>query len=121
MQAQNPALRLPSLMAQDKIRPADTSNRICPRRDADAGALTCVPPRSARACWALAGALLVIWMGFAGLFVSRGGGNFLTPRNCWNLSVQTPSIVAATGMALVIVTTSTCQLVRCSGSTSRPW
>lgn len=45
-------------------------------------------------------ALLVIWVGFH--FMS--GGTFLTPRNLWNLSVQT-SVVAimATGMVLVIV------------------
>jgi D-xylose transport system permease protein len=45
-------------------------------------------------------ALLVIWVGFH--FLS--GGTFLTPRNLWNLSVQT-SVVAilATGMVLIIV------------------
>jgi D-xylose transport system permease protein len=45
-------------------------------------------------------ALLVIWVGFH--FMS--GGTFLTPRNMWNLSVQT-SVVAimATGMVLIIV------------------
>ena len=44
--------------------------------------------------------LLVIWVGFH--FLS--GGTFLTPRNMWNLTVQT-SVVAimATGMVLVIV------------------
>lgn len=46
-------------------------------------------------------ALAVIWVGFH--FLS--GGTFLTPRNLWNLSVQTASIsVMATGMVLVIVT-----------------
>ena len=47
------------------------------------------------------GLLLVIWIGFH--FLS--GGTFLTPRNLWNLTVQT-SVVAimATGMVLVIVT-----------------
>jgi D-xylose transport system permease protein len=47
------------------------------------------------------GLLLVIWVGFH--FLS--GGTFLTPRNMWNLTVQT-SVVAimATGMVLVIVT-----------------
>lgn len=46
------------------------------------------------------GLLLVIWIGFH--FLS--GGTFLTPRNMWNLTVQT-SVVAimATGMVLVIV------------------
>ncbi|WP_353644443.1 sugar ABC transporter permease [Mesorhizobium sp. WSM2239] len=47
------------------------------------------------------GALLIIWVGFH--FLS--GGLFLTPRNLWNLSVQSSSIaVMATGMVLVIVT-----------------
>jgi D-xylose transport system permease protein len=47
------------------------------------------------------GALLLIWIGFD-IF---SGGLFLTPRNLWNLSVQSASIsVMATGMVLVIVT-----------------
>ena len=47
------------------------------------------------------GALVLIWVGFH--FLS--GGVFLTPRNLWNLSVQTASVaVMATGMVLVIVT-----------------
>ncbi|MEO1090552.1 MAG: sugar ABC transporter permease [Pseudomonadota bacterium] len=46
-------------------------------------------------------ALAVIWIGFD----LASGGVFLTPRNLWNLSVQTASIaVMATGMVLVIVT-----------------
>ncbi|WP_407048517.1 sugar ABC transporter permease [Methyloraptor flagellatus] len=46
-------------------------------------------------------ALAVIWVGFDVLT----GGGFLTPRNLWNLSVQSASIaVMATGMVLVIVT-----------------
>ena len=52
------------------------------------------------------GALMLIWVGFHlyGHFVN-GFGAFLTPRNLWNLSVQTSSIaVMATGMVLVIVT-----------------
>ncbi|MBX2839744.1 MAG: sugar ABC transporter permease [Gammaproteobacteria bacterium] len=52
------------------------------------------------------GALLLIWLGFHfyGYFVN-GYGAFLTPRNLWNLSVQTSSIaVMATGMVLIIVT-----------------
>ncbi len=52
------------------------------------------------------GALMLIWLGFHfyGYFVN-GFGAFLTPRNLWNLSVQTSSIaVMATGMVLVIVT-----------------
>ena len=47
------------------------------------------------------GALAIIWIGFN--FFS--GGLFLTPRNLWNLSVQTASVaVMVTGMVLVIVT-----------------
>lgn len=47
------------------------------------------------------GGLLVIWV----LFNILSGGTFLTPRNLWNLTVQT-SVVAimATGMVLIIVT-----------------
>jgi len=46
-------------------------------------------------------ALLVIWVGFHIL----SNGLFLTPRNLWNLSVQSSSVaVMATGMVLVIVT-----------------
>jgi D-xylose transport system permease protein len=47
------------------------------------------------------GALLLIWITFHVL----SGGLFLTPRNLWNLSVQSSSVaVMATGMVLVIVT-----------------
>lgn len=54
----------------------------------------------------MVGALLLIWIGFHfyGYFKS-GFGAFLTPRNLWNLSVQTASIgIMATGMVLVIIT-----------------
>ena len=45
-------------------------------------------------------ALAVIWIGFN--IVS--GGTFLSPRNLWNLSVQSASIgIMATGMVLIIV------------------
>src|SRR5207244_7918309 len=48
----------------------------------------------------LAGALAVIWIAFD--IVS--GGTFLSPRNLWNLSVQSASIgIMATGMVLIIV------------------
>jgi len=47
------------------------------------------------------GALLLIWIAFDVL----SGGLFLTPRNLWNLSVQSSSVaIMATGMMLVIVT-----------------
>lgn len=49
----------------------------------------------------MVGALAVIWVGIHLL----SGGLFLTPRNLWNLSVQTSSVaIMATGMVLVIVT-----------------
>jgi D-xylose transport system permease protein len=45
-------------------------------------------------------ALAVIWT----VFHFMSGGTFLTPRNLWNLSVQTASVaIMATGMVLVIV------------------
>src|SRR5438093_2856559 len=45
-------------------------------------------------------ALAVIWIAFDIL----SGGTFLTPRNLWNLSVQSASIaIMATGMVLIIV------------------
>ena len=54
----------------------------------------------------MVGALALIWVGFHvyGQLAS-GFGAFLTPRNLWNLSVQTASIgIMATGMVLVIIT-----------------
>jgi len=54
----------------------------------------------------MAGALLLVWVGFH-LYgaIFNGFGAFLTPRNLWNLSVQTSSIgIMACGMVLVIVT-----------------
>jgi D-xylose transport system permease protein len=54
----------------------------------------------------MVGALLLIWLGFH-LYgaVVNGGGVFLTPRNLWNLSVQTSMTgIMATGMVLVIIT-----------------
>ncbi len=72
-------------------------------RNAEAGAIT----RFLRATeidtrlLGMVGALLIIWIGFHILT----NGLFLTPRNLWNLSVQTTEIaVMATGMVLIIVT-----------------
>lgn len=49
----------------------------------------------------MVGALVIIWVGFQ----IMTGGLFLTPRNLWNLTVQTSSVaVMATGMVLIIVT-----------------
>jgi len=49
----------------------------------------------------MVGALAVIWIGFHII----SGGLFLTPRNLWNLSVQSASVaIMSTGMVLVIVT-----------------
>ena len=48
----------------------------------------------------MVGALAVIWI----FFNIVSNGNFITPRNLWNLSVQTSSVaIMATGMVLVIV------------------
>jgi D-xylose transport system permease protein len=50
-------------------------------------------------------ALLLIWIGFHVYgAIANGGGVFITPRNLWNLLVQTSSIAVMTsGMVLVIV------------------
>ncbi|MFV1851850.1 MAG: sugar ABC transporter permease [Thalassospira sp.] len=49
----------------------------------------------------LAVVLLIIWVGFD----IASGGRFITPRNIFNLSVQTASVaVMACGMVLIIVT-----------------
>ncbi len=46
-------------------------------------------------------ALFIIWL----LFNYFSGGRFLTPRNLWNLAVQSASItIMATGMVFIIVT-----------------
>lgn len=48
----------------------------------------------------LIAALAIIWIGFN----IMSGGLFLTPRNLWNLSVQSASVaIMATGMVLIIV------------------
>ena len=48
----------------------------------------------------LIGALVLIWIGFN----IMSDGLFLTPRNLWNLSVQSASVaIMATGMVLIIV------------------
>ena len=54
----------------------------------------------------MVGALAMIWIGFHVYGqLANGFGAFLTPRNLWNLSVQTASIgIMACGMVLVIVT-----------------
>src|SRR5262245_21259869 len=50
--------------------------------------------------YGLAIALIAIWIAFQVL----SGGDFLTARNLWNLSVQSTSIaIMATGMVLIIV------------------
>jgi len=47
------------------------------------------------------GALLLIWI----VFHLMSGDRFLTPRNLWNLSVQTSGVaIMSTGMVLIIVT-----------------
>ena len=53
----------------------------------------------------MVGALILIWVGFQIVGQLRTGeGVFLTPRNLWNLLVQTSAIaVMSTGMVLIIV------------------
>ncbi len=53
----------------------------------------------------MVGALILIWVGFQIFGQWRTGeGVFLTPRNLWNLSVQTSAIaIMSTGMVLIIV------------------
>ena len=53
----------------------------------------------------MVGALILIWVGFQIFGILRtGDGVFLTPRNLWNLLVQTSAIaVMSTGMVLIIV------------------
>src|SRR5450755_2456063 len=50
-------------------------------------------------------AIALIWFGFhVYTIVQTGEGLFLTPRNLWNLTVQTSSVaVMASGMVLIIV------------------
>ena len=58
------------------------------------------PASSTPACSGMIVALAVIWVGFNIL----SDGLFLTPRNLWNLSVQSASVaIMATGMVLIIV------------------
>ncbi len=54
----------------------------------------------------MVGALALIWVGFHVYGeLANGFGAFLTPRNLWNLTVQTSSIgIMACGMVLVIIT-----------------
>ena len=81
---------------------------------AEVGTTTKVTPPSSRSGWrdlvasteidtrmfGMVVALAGIWVGFNIL----SGGDFLTPRNLWNLSVQSVSIaIMATGMVLIIV------------------
>lgn len=107
-------------MAQDATAPQTTPPPTTIQIDPAAGPITRflrateIDPR----LLGMAGALLAIWVGFelyaaivlgrpsilAGAGLSEATG-FLTPRNLWNLSVQTASIgIMACGMVLVIVT-----------------
>lgn len=76
---------------------AEAADEKPPRRSL--GALVRATEVDSRLLGMLA-ALAVIWIGFH----LWSGGTFLTPRNLWNLSVQTAAVaVMATGMVLVIV------------------
>ena len=64
------------------------------------------------------GALAIIWIGFH--FWS--GGTFLTPRNLWNLSVQTATVaIMATGMVLIIVSRNIDLSVGVGAGRGRAW
>ncbi|KAB0268355.1 sugar ABC transporter permease [Microvirga brassicacearum] len=79
----------PTLPSAIKTMPGTTEGSILSRLEIDVRML------------GMLGALAVIWIGFDLL----SGGVFLTPRNLWNLSVQTASIaIMSTGMVLIIVT-----------------
>ena len=79
----------PTLPNVTRSTPATTEGSLLSRLEIDVRML------------GMLGALAVIWIGFDVL----SGGVFLTPRNLWNLSVQTASIaIMSTGMVLVIVT-----------------
>ena len=87
-----------STNADEEIPPSDSESDNRDKRPGVAALL-----RSAEIDTRLLGmftALVIIWVGFNIL----SDGTFLTPRNLWNLSVQT-SVVAimATGMVLVII------------------
>src|SRR6476469_1027303 len=83
------AMTAPTLPNVTRSTPAATEGSLVSRLEIDVRML------------GMLGALAVIWIGFDVL----SGGVFLTPRNLWNLSVQTASIaIMATGMVLVIVT-----------------
>ena len=95
-------------MARGFMSPAMTDMKMTDTPNTDAGPVK----RFLRATeidtrlLGMVGALLLIWIGFhlTGHF-KNGFAAFLTPRNLWNLSVQTSSIgIMATGMVLVIVT-----------------
>ena len=81
----------------DATLPQGPVSELPPRRSAGAAM------RAAGIDTRLLGMLLalgVIWIGFH--IISDGG--FITPRNLWNLSVQSASIgIMATGMVLIIV------------------
>ena len=79
----------PSTQVVTSSQPPDESGgSILSRLDVDARML------------GMTAALAIIWLGFN--FMSNG--NFLTPRNLWNLSVQSSAIaILATGMVLIIV------------------
>ncbi len=81
----------------DAIVPQGVASEVPPRRSPGAAM------RAAGIDTRLFGMLIalgVIWIGFH--VISEGG--FITPRNLWNLSVQSSSIgIMATGMVLIIV------------------
>ena len=92
-------------MAETKVSAAEREPESAPEREER-------PPRSFRETLraaeidarlvGLLGALAIIWIVF---HIITPNHTFLTPRNLWNLSVQTAVVaIMATGMVLIIVT-----------------
>ena len=76
-----------------------TPTGTVPQQRRSAGALLRVLEVDTRLLGMIA-ALAIIWIGFN----VASGGDFITARNLWNLSVQSASIgIMATGMVLIIV------------------
>ena len=85
-------------MTTVEAKPTEAAAERRPR--SRGGGVCSPPPRSTRGSSAWWARSIGIWIAFHIL----SGGDFLTSRNLWNLSVQSTSIaIMATGMVLIIV------------------